>query len=193
MATKVAPLLQGGSVAARVSSNNALNVHSGGLNCVCVCVCARSIDGDPTLVPSRPSVGNNAFGVTLCIVASWLLCRPAEAAAGKNRIQLFGALSQNSAGTCSRIVPRSTITLCLRTRWLHCIHVCVRSAESRCYGLRASRELRLLTFVARTDFLQSPRVVRTSAGDKLLVIAATACCGRPRYSYFGGSFVRKLR
>lgn len=63
--------------------------------------------GDPYFSsPFALSVGNNAFGVMPCIVASWLLCRPAEAA-GKNRIQLFGgALSQNSTGTCSTNVPR---------------------------------------------------------------------------------------
>lgn len=47
-------------------------------------------------------------------------------------------------------------------------------------------ELRLLTFVARTDFPQAPRVVRMSAGDKLLVIADFACRERPIFGLFGG-------
>lgn len=88
-----------------------------------------------SISPPRPSARNNAFGATPCVVASWLFVSPAEAA-GKNRIQLFGALLQNSAGTRSR--TRSGLTPRPRTRRLHCIHVCVRSAESRGCGVRAS-------------------------------------------------------
>lgn len=151
-------------------------MHSG-LNCLRGC-----IDGDPTSLPSRPSVRNNAFGVTLCIVASWLLCRPSEAA-GKNRIQLFEALSQNRTGTCSRIVPRSTVIRCPNA--LVTLYPCVRSVSGEPTAtMFVQPELRLRTFVARTDFPQAPRVVRTSAGDKLLVIAAAACCRRRQIRAF---------
>lgn len=95
-----------------------------GLNCL-----RGAWMGIPLLVPSRPSVRNNAFvSVTLCIVASvalFCVCVAPRKRQVKIEYSCLGALSQNRPATCPRLSPRSTVILWLRTRWLHCIHVCV--------------------------------------------------------------------
>lgn len=123
--------------------------------------------GDPYFSsPFALSVGNNAFGVMPCIVASWLLCRPAEAA-GKNRIQLFG-------GLCHRIAQERVLQMFRGDTLVSIVSVCSVGEpllRSPCRQSCASAELLWPIQI----FHQSPRVVRVSAGEKLLVIAATAC------------------
>lgn len=111
--------------------------------------------GDPTPLP--PSVGNNALGVTRSIVASWLCV-----AACKNRIQLFEGFVRESRRNVSwdfygTVPPHTPVRDPLYPGlWAH-------AAVSR----RASSALRLTTFVARTDFFQSPQLVHRQRGGKL--------------------------
>lgn len=102
-------------------------------------------------------------GVTLSFVASWLLCRPAEAA-GKNSMQLFGgALSRHGR----------------RNAFCYCSTAPLWSASVAPFGepppplpllLQAPGQQSSASelLVARVGFTQSPRAERPSAGEKLL-------------------------
>ncbi|CAB1427354.1 unnamed protein product [Pleuronectes platessa] len=72
-------------------------------------------------------------------------------------------LQENSTGTCSR----TPVSGCSRQPLLRCPGGEAEEEEG-------GRELRLITFVARTDLLHAPRAARTSAGHQQLVAASIA-------------------
>lgn len=153
---------------------------------------ARWVGGVPLQfhLSPRPSVRNNALGVTPCIVASWLLCRPL-----KQQVKI----EYSCLGLCYKIAQERVLERfhvpqrhCVRERAGYIVSMCAFARQGATAAIFAQGELRLITFVARTDFVHSPRAVRTGAVDKLLVIAASARCSRPSRRLFSSRFVRKL-
>lgn len=128
-------------------------------------LCARSIDGIPLQfhLSPRPSVRNNAFGVTPCIVASWLLCRLLKQQV-KIEYSCLGLCYKIAKG---RVLERFHVPkrhrVCGRAGYI--VSMCAFGRLRAAATIFVRAELRLITFVARMDFVQSPRV------------CANGCCG----------------